>query len=1145
MFVLALLEFLTYEWLITTAIPTMAIAYGLSYLGGLLFGQSPKEAAEEEPRGQSFAWNPHTTQQEGIPHPMCYGRNKHYGNVIMRWTDVDPISGNEILFKALDYGRGPIQGIVEGIVSDVNQCLDGTPEFNILHNESINTWYQTAANVNDDDRTTYVGFYGIRDGGHTVKGRFESIVTFTEASTVNRVEYRRHWYMQGSTMHQGYEKVYLYYSGAYHLISTKTITGEGKDTTTVIIQTGGPWNDVTKIKIEVELYTVQFWFRTWRDYTIATYKLYELRAWHLEDVPVYLNGQPAHNFTEAIVRGRRGTLNQTCMKDFEKNKLEYTPATTVVHGEPVRWTTPNKFFDDIEFTLAWLGGLYYYTKDGAIGGHSVGVKVEISERDAEDWTTILDTTVSAHQLKQLYKAYSVNTLVPGTVVHGTQYDLRFSKTTEDKCRSRYGDELTLRSIREVVDVAFTHPGRALLGVIVQATERLQGHIDVTWITDDKLVQVYNSETKTWDIEHSRNRAYVDLSIRTQPVISGDGSEEHPWAVERYEGLPPSRIDLNKWYEWAQWCDDQVPSGVDEETEKRMPCDIICDRLTNVWSIAYEIAQIGRMYPYWQGVMLTGWIDKATVEDIDLITMDNTMARSWKSSWAGYGEMAGSVEVFYKNAQQGYERKPRPVHNVNAGTYTRVVALEGVGVTSESLATRVGNHALKRNELIKNVNSVRMGREALRYRLGRVVGIQSNIPNWGQAYRVIISPTASTCELDRVIEDVSAGDLFWVKTFDTTQQQVSLDVYTVQSVAGKVITITTTWEAGCTPLRDHLAAIGIIGSIKLRRIVKIQAAQLNHFDVELEIYDTGLFTSDNADPELTNPDYVQPVTEIASLMTRQAVADMIAALIPPLPKTDKPQLFNYALQGDDVDTVAWSKRNPDEPILLRWAGNEYEITPDSTTLEFIYWDSETPTVFCTTATAATAFAAGMHLVCLNKDGVEHPADMIWAAESGADVTGGHQAASISGQGALATLNAADTPQLVDESVTTPKLAANAVTKISTQHQWGETGIASGAGTTILTASITTNGGQVLLSFYTTVLIGGGDDFWCFFRRDGEPIESGTTMAVRPTDNEMTTYVKEYLDSPPAGTYTYAVQAHVDFTNDAYVYNRFLKVQEIKK
>jgi len=689
--------------------------------------------------------------------------------------------------------------------------------------------------------------------------------------------------------------------------------------------------------------------------------------------------------------------------------------------------------------------------------------------------------------------------------------MKFSKTTGDKSPSRHGDEMQLRSVREVVETEFTHPGRALLGVIVEATERLQGHVDIKWVADGKLIPVYDSEGN-YTIEFTRNRAMIDLAIRTQPVISGDG-DVNPWVLESYEGIDPSRVDLAKWYEWAQFCDALVPSGVGAETEKRMSCDIICDQLTNVWSIAYEIAQIGRMYPYWQGHTLTGWMDKTTTESIDLITMDNTMARSWKSSYAGYGEMAGSVKVFYKDAQQGYARKPRPVHNPNAGLYARIIMLEGVGVTAESLATRVGNHALKRNELIKNVNSVRMGREALRYKLGRVVRIAANRPNQGQSYRVITSPTASTCELDRVIVDVVENDLIWVKTYDTINKEVSLDSYTVDSVAGKVVTIKQTWVAGCTPLRNHYVAIGVTGSVKERRIIKMNAVENNYFDVTLETYDTVLFNSDDVDPVLTNPDFVQPVTEISQPMTRQAVVDIINELTAPAPKVMKPQLFNCALTGDDVDTVTWSKQNPDEPILLIREGVTHVIAPDSTTDEYIYWDIADSLVFSTTNDPAVALAVGVLLVCTNKDGVASPA-----------VFG----------------------QTADATITTPKIVDNAVTLPMSGYTEAGIWIDGANWTTLQEITFPSTGEKLFLNWSCRMLRIAGDALHPYIRVMRDAVEIYYSGQQGESSNRH--YAGSVEDEPGSGEYTYYLKGKL---NEVGAVNRykgsynFLYIHELKK
>jgi len=783
-------------WVVTAVVVNAAIAMGLSYLGGKLFNQDLKQPKiADRDTGQSFAWDPVTTQQEGIPDPYCYGTNMHYGNIIARWTDVDE-SGNEILYMLLDYGRGPVQG-------------------------------------------------------------------------------------------------------------------KGENT-------------------------------------------------------VYLNDQPSGNFPDVTIQERLGTLNQTCMTGFEKNKLEYRPKEKeITHtGGPFTWTTPNNFFDDIEYTLEFPG-LYHYQKDGSISAHGVDVKVEISVRGEESWSTIFDDTISENQLSAVYKAYKVSEQ-GFNCVYGKQYDLKITKVSEDVDDGRTGDKMYLRSVREVVDVAFTHPGRAMLGITALGTERLSGHINVKWIADDKLVRVYNGSN--WGISFSRNRAWVVLDALTQPVISGDG-DGVPFAIERYEGIDPNSIDLALFYEWAEWCDQQVSDG-NGGTEARMTCDTIVDYQTDVWSLGYEIAQIGRMYLYWHGNILTGWIDKAVDDVIDLVTFDNIMLRSWKSSWAGYGDMAGKVTIFFKNSLEGYEREPLPIPNENAGLYKRIVNIEGIGVTGQALATRVGNHIETRNSLIKNVNSVRMHKDALRYKLGDVVRLQSNVPNWGAAYRVIVSEANNTVKLDRTCT-ASEDDIIYIRSYDEGNEVVVVDSYTVDSVEGAVVTIKEIWDI--TPVKNNILAIGEAGEIKTRRIINMRQTVDNYFDVKFETYDTGLFDSDDIEPDIDNPDYAwsQPGGSLTKPVTKWEVVDLINKMLPPCPDTEIPSLSNCNWTGDEEDTVAWARRDEAEPILFRFRGTSYEITAADTTDEFIYWDPNYTTQFRTTNTAAVALATGNWLVCTNKDGIVHP------------------------------------------------------------------------------------------------------------------------------------------------------------------------------
>lgn len=814
-------------------VATVAVSVGLSYLGGVLFGSS-FEQPEEAGRGeQSFGWNPHTTQQEGIPKPMCYGTNMHMGNVIARWTDVDA-NGDEILYMILDYGSGPVQGRVGN--------------------------------------------------------------------------------------------------------------------------------------------------------------------------PVYFNDQPATNFPNVTLQDRIGSLNQSCMTGFEKTKLEYNLGWDLKLLESVVFTTPNKFFDDIEYTLEFPKGLWHrHESGGRSQGESV-VLVEISEHDQDSWTVIFNAPIWGNTFNPIYKAYKVSDL-GFDCTYGKQYDLKFTKIGPAD-HERHESFARIRRVREVVNTACTYPGRALLGITALATQQLSSHLDIKWVANGKLVNVYDGNE--WNIEFSRNRAWVVFDILTQPIISGDGTAEYPLTVERYEGFNPNSLDLAFFYEWAQYCDALVPSGDGDKEEARMPCDIIVDWRTDVWSIAHELAQVGRAHLYWQGTVLTGWVDKAVDDYIDLVTFDNVMLRSWKSAWTGH-ERAGGVEVHYKDSLQGYERKSLPIYNEDAGLYTRVISIEGSGVTSRSLATRIGSHVLLRNKLIKNINSVRMYKDALRYKIGQVVKLQATVPNWGQSYRIVQYGGVSSVELDRNVVGVVEDDIVFVRAYDETGEQVTLKSYTVNTVTGAVITIKETWEVA--PAKNDLVAIGTTGKVKERRIIKITYAANNYFDVVFETYDTNLFTNDDSKPEIPNPDYQwpQPVAlpRLEPPVTKGEIMELVegATLPNAVPSVENPWLANIEWTGNAVDTIYWDSYYDsgqiDQTLEFRYKGVTYPIAPGSTTKKFIYWTPTDTDKFNVTDDFSTAMASGNWLVCVNKSGVPFPTQGMQSldgginvletenapTESGADVTGG--------------------------------------------------------------------------------------------------------------------------------------------------------------
>lgn len=141
------------------------------------------------------------------------------------------------------------------------------------------------------------------------------------------------------------------------------------------------------------------------------------------------------------------------------------------------------------------------------------------------------------------------------------YDIRVTKLDGDFSSSRYGDDIYLSTVREVVEDDFTYPRTALLGIKALATDQLSGSLKVECMAECSYINVYDGSQ--WNNEVSDNPAWVVWDILTQPLITdaaigksninttaGVGND-----IVRYDGKDPSLLDLTKFKEWADYCDE--------------------------------------------------------------------------------------------------------------------------------------------------------------------------------------------------------------------------------------------------------------------------------------------------------------------------------------------------------------------------------------------------------------------------------------------------------------------------------------------------------------------------------------------------------------------------------------------------------------
>jgi len=243
----------------------VGVPMGLAYLGGRLMAPDEPDEQETPESLQSTQWNPHTTQQEGLPRPRAYGKNMHYGNIVAKWTKAS--SGRERLYIILEHGDGPTKGIGEGTV--------------------------------------------------------------------------------------------------------------------------------------------------------------------------YINDQPSGKFSGVTVYERKGTMNQTALPGtFEKLRCEYVQNTELKEDDSIYFTTPNDNFDDLEFTICFPNGLFYYHSDGDKRNGMAHIEVHIREYPGGGWTKIIDEHIEHFTLDPRYYSYTVSSL-GYNCVRGKQYQLKFRRTDKHDVLEKY------------------------------------------------------------------------------------------------------------------------------------------------------------------------------------------------------------------------------------------------------------------------------------------------------------------------------------------------------------------------------------------------------------------------------------------------------------------------------------------------------------------------------------------------------------------------------------------------------------------------------------------------------------------------------------------------------------------------------------
>lgn len=427
---------------------------------------------------------------------------------------------------------------------------------------------------------------------------------------------------------------------------------------------------------------------------------------------------------------------------------------------------------------------------------------------------------------------------------GTRYQVRCTNLSVDQTTSRYGDDLYLAEINEVMYDDFQYPRTVLVAVDALATNQLSGSLKFSCMAEAAIVRVWDGAT--WSSQFSRNPAWVCWDILTQPVLDNNLN------VVRYDGKDPALLlrYLDTFKAWADFCDVLVPNGKGG-TEPRCLFDGIFDTATSMWDAALEVAASARaqLVPIGTSVMVV--VDDVRATPAQLFSVGNTAVSSFREVFLPMQDRAASIEANLLNAELDYARDALTVPNIAISEAAAQRAQAGMrGVTRASQAWREAFYRLKRNELLKRSASLGVDIDALACTVGDLIWVQNDVTRWGVGGRAGSGSTTAQLVLDQAIT-LEAGLTYELKLRLSDDTLVSR---TITTAAGTVSAVDVSEAFPSAPSLYDVWAIGETGkAVKEFLVLDIQRDGEQRAKLALIEYNASLYGLDSGIPALPTPD----------------------------------------------------------------------------------------------------------------------------------------------------------------------------------------------------------------------------------------------------------------------------------------------------
>ena len=254
---------------------------------------------------------------------------------------------------------------------------------------------------------------------------------------------------------------------------------------------------------------------------------------------------------------------------------------------------------------------------------------------------------------------------------------------------------------------------------------------------------------------------------------------------------PALLDMDFLEDYADFCDELVPDGEGGQVYRHI-FNGTFEKQESVWAALGRLGAATQTVFFRTGTQYSGVCDKPATRS-QLFTMGNIKRDSFKQSWPGLMDRANSISGEFLDETNNYKKTPLRVMNeavIAAGQPLQDSgSVDLFGITNPRNAWRALMYRLLATQAGFPTVTIDVALEGMAVKLGDVVGLQHDVPEWGAGGRILAALSATRFRLDQKVTIEAGNNYVLMVVIPSVERAAGV----ITSVLGNTITVATAWD----------------------------------------------------------------------------------------------------------------------------------------------------------------------------------------------------------------------------------------------------------------------------------------------------------------------------------------------------------------